>query len=45
MGAVPFIAGDVTKAAAAALIARAVTPKSAYGNEADGDQWAKWRLP
>jgi biotin transport system substrate-specific component len=45
MGAVPFIAGDVTKAAAAALIARAVTPKAAYGKETDGDKWPSWRLP
>jgi biotin transport system substrate-specific component len=45
MGAIPFIAGDVTKAAAAALVARAITPGSAYGQEADGDRWAKWWLP
>ncbi len=45
MGAVPFIAGDASKAVAAALIARAVTPKAAYGREVDGDKWAKWRLP
>jgi biotin transport system substrate-specific component len=45
MGAVPFIAGDITKAVAAALIARAITPKAGYGKEVDGDKWAKWRLP
>jgi biotin transport system substrate-specific component len=45
MGAVPFIAGDAIKAVAAALIARAVTPKAAYGQEVDGDKWASWRLP
>jgi biotin transport system substrate-specific component len=45
LGAVPFIAGDITKAASAALIARAITPKRAYGKETDGDKWAKWRLP
>jgi biotin transport system substrate-specific component len=44
-GAVPFIAGDITKAVAAALVARAITPKSAYGKESDGDRWAGWRLP
>ena len=38
MGAVPFIAGDITKAIAAALIARGVTPKSAYGREVDRDK-------
>jgi len=45
MGAVPFIAGDITKAVFAALIARGVTPKKAYAKEQDGDKWAKWRLP
>jgi biotin transport system substrate-specific component len=35
MGATPFIAGDITKTIAAALIARGVTPKTAYGHEAD----------
>jgi biotin transport system substrate-specific component len=35
MGAVPFIAGDVIKAIAAALIARGVTPHTSYGREAD----------
>jgi biotin transport system substrate-specific component len=45
MGAIPFIAGDITKAAIAALIVRGVTPKKAYGKETDGDKWAKWRLP
>jgi biotin transport system substrate-specific component len=45
MGAVPFIAGDITKAVAAALIARGITPKKAYGKEVDGDKWALWRLP
>jgi biotin transport system substrate-specific component len=32
-GAVPFIAGDVIKSVAAALMARAVTPRSAYSKE------------
>ncbi len=45
MGALPFIAGDITKAVAAALIARAITPKASYGKEVDGDKWARWRLP
>jgi biotin transport system substrate-specific component len=45
MGAVPFLAGDITKAVAAALIARGITPKAAYGKEVDGDKWAEWRLP
>ena len=45
MGAVPFIIGDITKAALAATIARGITPKSAYNGEADTDKWARWRLP
>ncbi|OGO43616.1 MAG: BioY protein [Chloroflexi bacterium RBG_16_60_22] len=45
MGAIPFIAGDITKAVVAALIARGVTPKTPYGREVDGDKWAGWRLP
>jgi biotin transport system substrate-specific component len=38
MGALPFIAGDITKIFAAALIARGVTPKTPYGREADRDR-------
>lgn len=45
MGAIPFIAGDITKAALAAAIARGVTPKAAYNGEVDKDKWAHWRLP
>ncbi|MCX7912357.1 MAG: biotin transporter BioY [Dehalococcoidales bacterium] len=45
MGVVPFIAGDVTKAVAAAAVARAITPKQAYNGEVDKDRWAGWRLP
>ncbi|MFC1964023.1 biotin transporter BioY [Chloroflexota bacterium] len=45
MGAIPFIAGDIIKAVLAALIARGVTPKKAYGGEVDKDKWASWRLP
>ena len=35
MGAVPFIAGDITKAVMAAAIARGITPRSAYNERAD----------
>jgi len=35
MGVVPFIAGDITKAVIAALLARAVIPRTAYGKETD----------
>jgi len=45
MGAVPFIAGDVTKAVIAAAIARGVTPKLAYNGEVDKEKWASWRIP
>jgi biotin transport system substrate-specific component len=45
MGAVPFIAGDVTKAVVAAAIARGVTPKLAYNGEVDREKWASWRIP
>jgi biotin transport system substrate-specific component len=45
IGAIPFIAGDITKAVVAALIARSITPKAAYGKEVDGGKWAKWHLP
>jgi len=37
MGALPFIAGDIIKVIAAALIARGVTPQTSYGKEADRD--------
>ena len=35
MGAVPFIAGDITKVVAAALVAKGVTPKQPFNTEAD----------
>jgi biotin transport system substrate-specific component len=37
MGAIPFIAGDAVKCAVAALIARGITPKAAYGREIERD--------
>jgi biotin transport system substrate-specific component len=45
MGTIPFIAGDITKAMAAAAIARGITPKLAYNGEVDSDKWVSWRLP
>ena len=45
MGAIPFIAGDITKAVLAAAIARGVTPKTAYNGEVDKGKWESWRLP
>ena len=38
IGAVPFLAGDAIKSVIAALIAGAVTPKTAYGKETDGNK-------
>lgn len=44
MGTIPFIPGDVTKAAAAAAIARGITPKMAYNGEVDqGKKF--WKVP
>ncbi len=45
MGTIPFIAGDVTKAIAAAAITRGVAPKQAYNGEVDKDKWVNWRIP
>ena len=45
VGTIPFIVGDIVKAAAAAAIARGVTPKQSYNGEVDKDKWASWRLP
>jgi len=45
IGAVPFLAGDAIKCVMAALIARAVTPKAAYGKETDVHKWSAWKLP
>ena len=45
VGTIPFIVGDLVKAALAAAIVRGVTPKQAYGKEVDGDRWASWRIP
>ena len=35
MGAIPFIAGDITKAIIAAAVARGITPKLPYNREVD----------
>ena len=45
MGALPFIVGDIIKAATAAAIARGITPKLAYNGEVDKAKWAQWRIP
>jgi biotin transport system substrate-specific component len=45
IGATPFIVGDIIKAAGAALVARGVTPKRAFGDEVDAGRWAAWRIP
>ena len=38
MGAIPFVPGDITKAVAAAAIAKGITPKQAYNGEVDKDK-------
>jgi len=38
IGAVPFLAGDAVKCVIAALIARGITPGTAYGREVDGEK-------
>lgn len=45
MAVTPFIAGDIIKAVAAAIIARGITPKQAYNGEVDQGKWANWRIP
>ena len=45
MAVIPYIAGDIIKAVAAATIARGITPKSAYNGEVDKGRWANWRIP
>ncbi len=45
VGTIPFIIGDVIKAALAAAITRGVTPKQAYNGEVDKDKWASWHIP
>ena len=45
LGALPFIAGDITKAVMAAAIARGVIPKSARNGEVDKGKWVNWRIP
>jgi biotin transport system substrate-specific component len=45
IGALPFIASDITKAVLAAAIARGVTPKQAFNGEVDKDRRPRWRLP
>lgn len=42
LGTIPFIPGDITKAVLAALITRAITPKTSYNGEIDK---TFWRLP
>jgi biotin transport system substrate-specific component len=45
MGMLPFIAGDVTKAAFTAMLGTALMPKEPYNNESDADKWQNRRLP
>jgi biotin transport system substrate-specific component len=45
MGVLPFLAGDVTKALAAAVVAGGITPKTAYNGEVDAEKAKRWMLP
>jgi len=45
MAVIPYIAGDIIKAVAAATIARGIAPKSAYNGEVDKGKWANWHVP
>lgn len=45
LGMIPFIAGDLIKAVAAAAIAKGITPKRAYGREVDVDKIKSWHMP
>ncbi len=45
MAVIPYIAGDIIKAVAAATIVRGITPKSAYNGEVDKGKWVNWRIP
>jgi biotin transport system substrate-specific component len=45
MGTIPFIAGDVTKIAAAAAVTTGVTPKKAFNGEVDVEKMKNWRIP
>ncbi len=45
MAVIPYIAGDIIKAVAAATIVRGITPKLAYNGEVDKGKWANWRIP
>ena len=44
LGVLPFIAGDVVKAVAAAAAARGLAPQQSFNGEADKDK-GRWRLP
>ncbi len=44
MGTIPFVIGDITKIVAAAMLAKAITPKEAYDGEVDAARAKKWRI-
>lgn len=45
IGMIPYIAADVIKAVIAASIAKGITPKRAYGGEADIGKSKSWHIP
>ena len=44
IGMVPYIAADAIKAIIAASIAKGITPKRAYGEEADIKKYKNWHM-
>ncbi len=45
LGLIPFVVGDIIKIVAAAGIAKGITPKTAYGREADIEKSKSWHIP
>ena len=45
IGVVPFILGDIVKTFAAASVAKIISPKRAYANEADAHKAKSWNIP
>ncbi|UCD12956.1 MAG: biotin transporter BioY [Thermoplasmatales archaeon] len=45
VGMIPFIAGDILKIVSVSAIAKGITPKRAYGREADIEKSKSWHIP
>jgi len=44
LGTIPFLAGDIIKIVAAAALAKAITPRESYNNEADAQKVNQWKI-